>query len=63
MQTKIQNIAFDDFSLIEWQNAYSKSLKSNVFNFGETQACVIGFNKGSQQPLVLEFTFKVEKNG
>ncbi|ACA87529.1 CapA family protein [Shewanella woodyi] len=54
-QTQEQIIEFDDFSLIEWQSAYSSNSKPNGFHFGETQASVIGFNKAPLQPVVLNF--------
>ncbi|WP_185972772.1 CapA family protein [Shewanella hanedai] len=48
-------IAFDDFSLIEWQSAYSRNTEPNGFHFGETQASVIGFNKAPSEPVVVQF--------
>ncbi|MEC4727068.1 CapA family protein [Shewanella sp. D64] len=54
-QAQSQIIAFDDFSLIEWQSAYSSNSEPNGFHFGETQASVIGFNQAASQPVVLQF--------
>ncbi len=54
-QAQAQTIAFDDFSLVEWQSAYSSNSEPNGFHFGETQASVIGFNKAPLRPVVLNF--------
>ncbi len=50
-----QTLEFDELSLIEWQSAYSSKPEPNGFNFGETQASVIGFSRAPSQPVVLQF--------
>ncbi|NQZ23768.1 MAG: CapA family protein [Colwellia sp.] len=44
----------DDFSLIEWQTAYSKQLKPNRFNSESTQASYLGVDRMISQPITLK---------
>jgi len=44
----------DDFSLIEWQTAYSKQVKPNSFNSQSAQASYLGLDRMTSQPITLK---------
>ena len=44
----------DDFSLIEWQTAYSKQVKPNSFNSESAQASYLGVDRITRQPITLK---------
>ncbi len=44
----------DDFSLIEWQTAYSKQVKPNRFNSQSAQASYLGVDRTTSQPITLK---------
>ncbi len=45
----------DDFSLIEWQTAYSKKIKPNNFNSQSAQASYFGVDRQVNQPITLKY--------
>jgi poly-gamma-glutamate capsule biosynthesis protein CapA/YwtB (metallophosphatase superfamily) len=51
-------INIDDFALIEWQSAFSKSSKPNFYNTLSYQAAYIGVDKAISA--AVEFTFQTE---
>jgi len=44
----------DDFSLIEWQTAYSKQIEPNSFNSQSAQASYLGIDRFVSQPIMLK---------
>jgi len=44
----------DDFSLIEWQTAYSKQVQPNRFNSESAQASYLGVDRITSQPITLK---------
>ncbi|WP_282130582.1 CapA family protein [Pseudoalteromonas aliena] len=49
------HINIDDFSLIEWQSAYSKESKPNYYNALSAQAAYLGINKTVSAPIIVKF--------
>jgi len=47
----------DDFSLIEWQTAYSKRIEPNSFNSQSAQASYLGVDRKINQPITLKHSF------
>jgi hypothetical protein len=48
-------IDIDDFSLIEWQNAFSTSAKPNFFNVKSQQPSFIGLNESTDKSIKLRY--------
>ena len=48
-------VNIDDFSLIEWQSAYSQSVKANFYNRESLRAAYLGIDRPLQQPVMLTF--------
>ena len=44
----------DDFSLIEWQTAYSKQIEPSSFNNQSAQASYLGVDRLISQPITLK---------
>lgn len=48
-------VNIDDFSLIEWQSAYSKNSQPNFYNTLSYQAAYIGVDKAIVAPIIVKF--------